>query len=90
VLERFLNAGKRLVFYGDDTWLRLFPRHFVRSEGVSSFFVAVRHIHLSLEKYRYFDCHLQDTKEVDDNVTRNLWPELERTDWDVLILHYLG
>ncbi len=34
------RAGRRLVFYGDDTWLRLFPGHFVRSEGTTSFFVT--------------------------------------------------
>jgi predicted AlkP superfamily pyrophosphatase or phosphodiesterase len=27
---------------------------------------------------------------VDNNVTRNLWPELTEFDWDVMILHYLG
>ncbi|XP_043239639.1 GPI ethanolamine phosphate transferase 2-like [Amphibalanus amphitrite] len=32
-------AGRRLVFYGDDTWLRLFPESFVRQEGTHSFFV---------------------------------------------------
>ena len=32
--------GKRTVFHGDDTWTRLFPRHFVRSDGTTSFFVS--------------------------------------------------
>jgi predicted AlkP superfamily pyrophosphatase or phosphodiesterase len=27
---------------------------------------------------------------VDENVTRHLDEELERDDWDVMILHYLG
>jgi len=32
----------KIVFAGDDTWLRLFPREwFAWSEGVSSFFVSV-------------------------------------------------
>lgn len=36
-----LNATrKKSVFYGDDTWLRLFPNYFIRSEGVTSFFVS--------------------------------------------------
>lgn len=31
-----------LVFYGDDTWLKLFPGEFFgRAEGTSSFFVSV-------------------------------------------------
>jgi len=34
------KQGHRLVFYGDDTWLRLFPGHFIRSEGTTSFFVS--------------------------------------------------
>ena len=28
--------------------------------------------------------------EVDDNVTRHIDEELERNDWDVMVLHYLG
>lgn len=23
------TAGKRIIFYGDDTWVKLFPKHFV-------------------------------------------------------------
>ncbi len=38
---RAKNSGK-LVLYGDDTWLKLFPGTFDRSDGTSSFFVAVR------------------------------------------------
>jgi ethanolaminephosphotransferase len=34
------NTGK-LVMYGDDTWLKLFPDTFDRADGTSSFFVAV-------------------------------------------------
>jgi ethanolaminephosphotransferase len=34
------NEGK-LVMYGDDTWLKLFPGMFERSDGTSSFFVSV-------------------------------------------------
>lgn len=33
-------AGKQIVFYGDDTWIRLFPGHFIRSDGTTSFFVT--------------------------------------------------
>lgn len=33
-------AGKRIIFYGDDTWIRLFPKHFVEYDGTSSFFVS--------------------------------------------------
>lgn len=62
---------KRVVFYGDETWLKLFPSEFFRFEATNSFFV-------------------KDFFEVDDNVTKNLNLELQRDDWDILILHYLG
>lgn len=32
----------KLIMYGDDTWLKLFPETFDRHDGTSSFFVAVR------------------------------------------------
>ncbi|XP_078066198.1 GPI ethanolamine phosphate transferase 2, catalytic subunit isoform X1 [Mustelus asterias] len=34
------SAGKRILFYGDDTWIRLFPNHFVEYDGTTSFFVS--------------------------------------------------
>lgn len=34
------QSGK-LVMYGDDTWLKLFPETFDRADGTSSFFVSV-------------------------------------------------
>ena len=34
-------SGNRLVMYGDDTWIKLFPGMFTRSDGTSSFFVSV-------------------------------------------------
>ncbi|XP_066143840.1 GPI ethanolamine phosphate transferase 2 [Euwallacea fornicatus] len=63
--------GLQIVFYGDNTWEKLFPGFFTHSEGTSSFFVW-------------------DFSEVDNNVTRNVEVELERLNWDVMILHYLG
>lgn len=65
------SAGKRIVFYGDDTWIKLFPKHFVEYDGTTSFFVS-------------------DFTEVDNNVTRHLDDVFKRSDWDLLILHYLG
>jgi ethanolamine phosphate transferase 2 subunit G len=35
------NLGGRLVMYGDDTWLKLFPGMFDRVDGTTSFFVSV-------------------------------------------------
>lgn len=41
-LAQIKAKGGKLVFYGDDTWLRLFPgEFFARAEGTSSFFVSV-------------------------------------------------
>ncbi|XP_022198199.2 GPI ethanolamine phosphate transferase 2 isoform X2 [Nilaparvata lugens] len=66
-----LSERYNVTFFGDDTWLKLFPKKFTRSEGTTSFYVS-------------------DYTEVDNNVTRNVVNELERSDWDVMILHYLG
>lgn len=38
------ETGKMLM-YGDDTWLKLFPGTFDRADGTASFFVAVRRPH---------------------------------------------
>lgn len=35
------EAGKRIKFYGDDTWIRMFPDAFEASVPVHSFFVTV-------------------------------------------------
>ncbi|KAK4569881.1 major facilitator super transporter protein [Recurvomyces mirabilis] len=40
-LAQIKARGGKLVFYGDDTWLRLFPDDFFeRADGTSSFFVS--------------------------------------------------
>lgn len=35
------RPGGRLVMYGDNTWLKLFPGMFERADGTTSFFVSV-------------------------------------------------
>ena len=40
LLEQWKMSGYNLTFFGDDTWLKLFPNHFVRSDGTNSFFVS--------------------------------------------------
>lgn len=42
------ETGKVLM-YGDDTWLKLFPDFFDRHDGTSSFFVAVSRASVSVE-----------------------------------------
>ncbi|KAL2037023.1 hypothetical protein N7G274_010308 [Stereocaulon virgatum] len=65
------KPGGKLVMYGDDTWLKLFPDTFSRADGTSSFFVS-------------------DFTEVDTNVTRHVPLELRQSDWNGMIMHYLG
>ncbi|EOA89393.1 uncharacterized protein SETTUDRAFT_176074 [Exserohilum turcica Et28A] len=67
----FENGKGKLVMYGDDTWLKLFPNVFERADGTSSFFVS-------------------DFTEVDNNVTRHVPNELLNSDWNAMIMHYLG
>lgn len=40
LLDQFQRAGKKLVFFGDETWLKLFPDHFMRADPTTSFFVS--------------------------------------------------
>lgn len=40
IVTQAYRAGRNIVFYGDDTWIKLFPDHFTRSEGTTSFFVT--------------------------------------------------
>uniref|UniRef100_A0A7E4W506 GPI ethanolamine phosphate transferase 2 n=1 Tax=Panagrellus redivivus TaxID=6233 RepID=A0A7E4W506_PANRE len=77
-LSQAAKQEKRTIFFGDDTWMKLFPAEskvlLPESEGTVSFFVT-------------------DYTEVDDNVTRHLprWTSTSRDwDWDIMVLHYLG
>ncbi|XP_069352599.1 GPI ethanolamine phosphate transferase 2 isoform X3 [Eulemur rufifrons] len=40
VIRQAKAAGKRIFFYGDETWIKLFPKHFVEYDGTTSFFVS--------------------------------------------------
>lgn len=66
------------MFYGDDTWLRLFPDHFMRHDGTSSFFTRD-----TVEVDWNVTRHLKDELDPAFNDPKS-------KDWDVLILHYLG
>jgi ethanolaminephosphotransferase len=39
-LKQLKLAGKKIHMFGDDTWIKLFPGLFDKSEGTSSFFVS--------------------------------------------------
>lgn len=40
ILSQAAKMKKNIIFYGDDTWIKLFPRVFSRYEGTTSFFVS--------------------------------------------------
>lgn len=40
LVTQMKNSKRKIVFYGDDTWIRLFPNHFLRHDGTTSFFVT--------------------------------------------------
>jgi ethanolaminephosphotransferase len=82
------GSGK-MVMYGDDTWLKLFPDTFDRAEGTTSFFVAVSYYILNVDRVE-LNIFFQDFTEVDNNVTRHVPGELTRSDWNTMVLHYLG
>ncbi|XP_052367792.1 GPI ethanolamine phosphate transferase 2-like isoform X2 [Oncorhynchus keta] len=55
-------AGKRMVFYGDDTWVKLFPKHFMEYDGTTSFFVS---------DYTVVDNNV--TRHLDSTLKRDDW-----------------
>ncbi|KRX88924.1 GPI ethanolamine phosphate transferase 2 [Trichinella pseudospiralis] len=40
IIARLKAAGNNIVFYGDETWIRLFPKSFLRSDGTKSLIVG--------------------------------------------------
>lgn len=40
VISKLYNSGKVINFFGDDTWLKLFPNCFLRKDGTTSFVVS--------------------------------------------------
>ncbi|XP_048043955.1 GPI ethanolamine phosphate transferase 2 isoform X1 [Megalobrama amblycephala] len=56
------SAGKRIIFYGDDTWVRLFPKHFMEHDGTTSFFVS-----------DYTEVDNNVTRHLDSTLKRDDW-----------------
>ncbi|KAA1065404.1 major facilitator super transporter protein [Puccinia graminis f. sp. tritici] len=70
-----LVMQRKAIFYGDDTWLRLFPSSwFAEVDGVSSFYVTDTEI-VDYNVTRHLDHALS---------------EKQQQEWDIAILHYLG
>ncbi|XP_074086216.1 GPI ethanolamine phosphate transferase 2 isoform X2 [Macrotis lagotis] len=59
------TAGKRIIFYGDDTWIKLFPKHFIEYDGTTSFFVS---------DFREVDDNI--TRHLDNVLKREDWDML--------------
>ncbi|CAI9594904.1 unnamed protein product [Staurois parvus] len=59
------QAGKRIIFYGDDTWMKLFPKQFVEYDGTTSFFVS-----------DFTEVDNNVTRHLDDVLKRNDWDML--------------
>lgn len=72
---RYKDNGKILNFYGDDTWLKLFPKEefFGETEGTNSFFVS-----------DFTEVDNNVTRHLDSELSH------KPSSWDGLILHYLG
>ncbi|KAJ4311565.1 major facilitator super transporter protein, partial [Neodidymelliopsis sp. IMI 364377] len=89
--KQFDEEKGKLVMYGDDTWLKLFPDFFERADGTSSFFVSVSHRYSWIHRWNaMLISNVQDFTEVDNNVTRHVPNELLNGDWNAMIMHYLG
>ncbi|KAK0149894.1 GPI ethanolamine phosphate transferase 2 [Merluccius polli] len=56
------TAGKRIIFYGDDTWVRLFPKLFMEHDGTTSFFVS-----------DYTEVDNNVTRHLDSTLKRDDW-----------------
>jgi len=92
-----VRSNKTIHFYGDDTWLKVFPRRFSRSEGVTSFFAADT-IEVDLNVTRNLDIELETLldRTGEEEVVEVNKKDLEKEEkekekeCDVLLLHYLG
>lgn len=71
LLYQLDRNNKKTVFLGDDTWISLFPSHFIR-------------------KYPYPSFDVWDLDTVDKGVSSNIFSEISKNDWDLLIAHFLG
>ena len=74
LVQQLLAVNKSIAFMGDDTWMGLFPDKFKHAHPYDSF-------------------NVEDLHTVDNGVIEHIFPYLapeNRTEWDVLIGHFLG
>nr|XP_036584863.1 gpi ethanolamine phosphate transferase 2 [Colletotrichum truncatum]KAF6794513.1 gpi ethanolamine phosphate transferase 2 [Colletotrichum truncatum] len=85
------QSGK-LVMYGDDTWLKLFPETFDRADGTSSFFVSLRNDDWSTLVLHYLGLdhighksgprspHMVPKQHEMDNIVKRMYHAMEKSD----------
>ena len=78
LISNWKAMGHTMHFYGDDTWLKLFPTQFIKYEGTSGFYTRDI-IQVDLNVSRHFE------DELDPEVQKE-----NSQEWSILLLHYLG
>ncbi|XP_064624734.1 GPI ethanolamine phosphate transferase 2-like [Lineus longissimus] len=62
LITQLRHSGRKIIFYGDDTWIRLFPDHFQRTDGTTSFFVT-----------DYTEVDYNVSRHIDSELVNNDW-----------------
>ncbi|MCP9260532.1 GPI ethanolamine phosphate transferase 3 [Dirofilaria immitis] len=70
-IDEIISTNRSIVMLGDDTWVSLYPKQFIRKYHLPSFDIT-------------------DLHTVDQMILNNLYNELTKSDWTVLIAHFLG
>ncbi|GME70867.1 unnamed protein product [Ambrosiozyma monospora] len=73
-VKQMHSNGWRINMFGDDTWLKLFPDYFSKTDGTASFYVS---------DFTIVDNNV--TRHLDYELSAE-----GKGKWDCLILHYLG
>ena len=68
LIRQMKTANKKLVFYGADTWMKLFPGHFARTDGTTSVVLDYTEVQKSIDyisnhKILFFD-HSRESESV--------------------------
>ncbi|KDR12958.1 GPI ethanolamine phosphate transferase 2 isoform X2 [Zootermopsis nevadensis] len=102
LLLQAVQHDMKLIFYGDETWLKLFPDVFTRSEGTTSFYVTdftevddnvTRHLaaELNTEDWRLMILHylgLDHIGHVEGPYSPLVRPKLQQMDHIVKRIHH--
>ncbi|GMM29611.1 mannose-ethanolamine phosphotransferase [Martiniozyma asiatica (nom. inval.)] len=73
-IKQMFMSGWKINMFGDDTWLKLFPDYFAKTDGTASFYVS---------DYTIVDNNV--TRHLDYELSTE-----GKNQWDCMILHYLG